>query len=301
MRFSRAQHATLCGLAALLLWSTAAGFIRSLSEHFGAIGGAALMYSAGSMLLILTVGRPRLRTQSKAYLVSACVLFVGYELSLSLALGYALNGKQAIEVSLINQLWPCFTLLFAMLINQQKARWPIIPGMLLAFCGTLWVLSPAGISVSELYANLASNPLSYVLALNCAVSFALYCNLTKRYAAGENHITLFFILSALALWVKYALSAETLPAPTPAGLINLALATVSMAGGYALWNIGILGGNMTFLATVSYLAPILSSAFSAFWLGAVLSLGFWQGTVMVTAGSFICWLATKEPKTASEP
>lgn len=298
MRLSRAPHATLCGLAAILLWSTAAGLIRSLSEHFGAIGGAALMYSAGSILLMLTVGRPRLRTQSKAYLISACILFVGYELSLSLALGYALDGKQAIEVSLINQLWPCFTLLMAIVINQQIVRWPIVPGMALAFLGTLWVLSPEGLSLAQLSANLASNPLSYALALTCALSFALYCNLTKRYAAGENHITLFFILTALTLWVKYAFSAEVLPEPTTAALVNLALTTVSMAGGYALWNIGILGGNLTFLATVSYLAPIFSSAFSAYWLGTSLSWAFWQGAVMVTAGSFICWLATKTPKKA---
>jgi len=50
-----------------------------------------------------------------------------------------------------------------------------------------------------------------------------------------------------------------------------------MAGGYALWNIGILRGNLTLLATASYVAPVLSSAFASVWLGAVLNKQFWQG------------------------
>ncbi|WP_413705479.1 hypothetical protein [Pseudomonas sp. Pseusp16] len=50
-----------------------------------------------------------------------------------------------------------------------------------------------------------------------------------------------------------------------------------MAGGYALWNIGILRGNLTLLATVSYFAPVLSSAFASVWLGDVLNKQFWQG------------------------
>lgn len=32
------RNATLCGLAAILLWSTASGLIRGVSQHFGAIG-----------------------------------------------------------------------------------------------------------------------------------------------------------------------------------------------------------------------------------------------------------------------
>ncbi|MEG0632408.1 MAG: EamA family transporter, partial [Pseudomonas sp.] len=64
-------------------------------------------------------------------------------------------------------------------------------------------------------------------------------------------------------------------------------------GGYALWNIGILRGNLTLLATASYGAPVLSSAFAALWLGAHLTPQFWQGAVLVTAGSLVCWHATR--------
>ncbi|MNT52549.1 Aromatic amino acid exporter YddG [compost metagenome] len=72
-----------------------------------------------------------------------------------------------------------------------------------------------------------------------------------------------------------------------------------MAGGYALWNVGILRGNLTLLATASYFSPVLSSAFAATWLEAQLTTQFWQGAVMVTVGSLICWQATRQ-RTASQ-
>ena len=78
--------------------------------------------------------------------------------------------------------------------------------------------------------------------------------------------------------------------------INLAHGAFAMAGGYALWNIGIIRGNLTLLATASYSAPVLSSAFAAVWLGASLTLQFWQGAVLVTVGSLLCWHATRQHK-----
>ncbi|EAA3799394.1 EamA family transporter, partial [Salmonella enterica subsp. enterica] len=124
--------ATLCGLGAIVLWSTIVGLIRSVSEHFGAIGGAALIYTVGALLLLPLLGRPRLRGFPRIYLVLGSLLFVAYELCLSLSLGFAHNRAQAIEISIINYLWPCFTIILAIIMNGQPARWPIIPGIALA-------------------------------------------------------------------------------------------------------------------------------------------------------------------------
>jgi drug/metabolite transporter (DMT)-like permease len=106
-------------------------------------------------------------------------------------------------------------------------------------------------------------------------------------------VTLFFILTAVVLWAKYAISSETIPAFTLRGSLELAAASGAMAGGYALWNVGILRGNLTLLATASYSAPVLSSAFAVLWLGAALTAQFWQGALLITAGSLMCWSATR--------
>ncbi|WP_433765401.1 aromatic amino acid DMT transporter YddG [Pseudomonas putida] len=293
MRITGERAATACGLVAILLWSTAAGLIRSVSEIFGPLGGAALIYSLGAIMLLALLGRPRLRSTPRIYLVLGTALFVAYEVCLSLALGYASNRNQAIELGVVNYLWPCLTVLLAIIMNGQKARWIIVPGTALALFGILWVVSGDGLSLPGIVANVASNPLSYSLALACAITFALYCNVTRRYAGGQSLVVLFFILTACVIWLKQALSSEVLPAFTLGASLQLVAAGVAMAGGYALWNIGILRGNLTLLATASYSAPVLSSAFAALWLGAQLTAQFWQGAVLVTVGSLICWQATR--------
>lgn len=288
------RNATLCGLAAILLWSTASGLIRGVSQHFGAIGGAALIYTLGALLLVALLGKPRLRKATPFYLVTGSALFVAYEICLSLALGYALDSTQAIQLVVVNYLWPSLTVLLAIVMNRQPARWYIVPGTLLALFGILWVVSTDGLSLHSLLANIQSNPLGYGLAAACAVTFALYCNITRRYADGQNHVVLFFVLTAAVLWLKYAFSQETLPAPHLAASLELLGAGLAIAGGYALWNIGILRGNLTLLATASYFAPVLSAAFAALWLGAHLALQFWQGALLVTLGSLLCWQATRQ-------
>ncbi|NUT78743.1 aromatic amino acid DMT transporter YddG [Pseudomonas sp. C1C7] len=294
MQIRGERAATACGLVAILLWSTAAGLIRSVSEIFGPLGGAALIYTLGAIMLVAFLGKPRLRSTPRIYLILGTALFVAYEVCLSLALGFASNRNQAIELGVVNYLWPCLTVLLAIVMNGQKARWIIVPGTALALFGILWVVSGDGLSLPGIIANVQSNPLSYSLALGCGITFALYCNVTRKYAGGQNLVALFFVITACVLWLKLGLSSEVLPAFTLHGSLQLIAAGVAMAGGYALWNIGILRGNLTLLATASYSAPVLSSAFAALWLGASLAAQFWQGAVMVTVGSLICWQATRE-------
>jgi drug/metabolite transporter (DMT)-like permease len=294
MQINSERAATACGLVAILLWSTAAGLIRSVSERFGPLGGAALIYTLGAVLLFVLLGRPRVRSTSWFYLIMGSALFVAYEVCLSLALGYASNRNQAIELGVVNYLWPCLTVLLAIVMNGQKARWMIVPGTALALFGILWVVSGNGLSLATVVTHVSSNPVSYSLAVGCAITFALYCNVTRRYAGGQNLVMLFFVLTAGVLWLKYAASSEVIPAFTLNSSAQLVAAGVAMAGGYALWNLGILRGNLTLLATASYSAPVLSSAFTALWLGAHLTAQFWQGAVLVTAGSLMCWQATRQ-------
>ncbi|MDH0894444.1 MULTISPECIES: aromatic amino acid DMT transporter YddG [unclassified Pseudomonas] len=287
--------ATLCGLGAIVLWSTIVGLIRSVSEHFGAIGGAALIYTVGALLLLPLLGRPRLRGFPRIYLVLGSLLFVAYELCLSLSLGFAHNRTQAIEISIINYLWPCFTIILAIVMNGQQARWPIIPGIALALTGIAWVVSgDQAISLPQTLANVSSNPLSYGLAFAGAVIWGVYCNVTKRYANGRNGVVLFFLLVATTLWLQYAFSdRQALSFSLPASLELLA-AAAAMAGGYALWNVGVLRGNLTLMASASYFTPVLSALFAMVWLDTQLTSAFWQGVAMVTGGSLLCWLATRE-------
>jgi len=288
------QKATLIGLTAIVLWSAIVGLIRVVSEGLGAVGGAAMIYTLGSLLLVFTVGFPDIRKFPRPYLIIGSILFVCYELCLSLSLGYAQTGTQAIEVGMVNYLWPSMTIVLSVIIYRQKTKIVFIPGILLAIAGICRVLGGNhGFSFSEIGNNLSSNPLSYGLALSGAIIWSVYCVVTKKIAQGCNGITLFFALTALTLWVYYLSGPRINFMFTAPVMVNLVLAAAAMGFGYAAWNIGILHGNVTILATASYFIPVLSALLAAFILNSTLSVYFWQGAAMVSIGSLLCWWSTR--------
>ncbi len=297
------NSATGIGLVAVLLWGAVVGSIRGLSEHLGPVGGAALMYSLASALLLATVGLGRVWEFPRRYLAWGSVLFVSYELCLSLSIGYASNARQAIEVGMVNYLWPSFTLLAAIVFNRQRANALIVPGFVLCLLGIAWVLGgEKGLDLPGMVQNVQLNPLSYGLAFAGALIWAAYCTVTARIAGGKNGVTLFFMLTALALWVKYLFFAdEGAMQWSLQAALYLAMAAAAMGFGYAAWNVGILHGNMTILAGASYFTPVLSAALAGLLLRTPLPWSFWQGACMVCAGSVLCWLATRgaRPKAAA--
>ena len=288
------RKATLIGLIAILLWSSIVGLIRGVSESLGATGGAAMMYTVASILLLFTVGFVRISEFPRRYLVWGSILFVSYELCLSLSIGYANSSRQAIEVGMVNYLWPSFTMLSAILFNKQKSNLLIIPGFLIAILGICWVLGgDQGLDLAGMVENIKDNPLSYGLAFAGAVIWAAYCTVTNRIAGGKNGVTLFFMLTAVALWAKYLTTEGEAMAFSMHAIIYLVLAASAMGFGYAAWNVGILHGNVSILAGASYFIPVLSAALAAMLLSTPLSISFWQGASMVCIGSILCWLATR--------
>lgn len=288
------NNATLVGLSAVLLWSSIVGLIRGVSENLGATGGAALMYTVASGFLLVSVGLKGLSEFPRRYLVWGGLLFVSYELCLSLSIGYANSARQAIEVGMVNYLWPTFTMLAAILFNGQRSNLLIVPGFLLSMFGICWVLGgDQGLDLPGLLHNVQDNPLSYGLAFVGAVIWAAYCTVTARIAQGKNGVTLFFMLTALVLWLKYLGSSEESMKWSLHAVLYLVLAAGAMGFGYAAWNVGILRGNVTILAGASYFIPVLSAALASLLLQAPLSRSFWLGASLVCAGSILCWLATR--------
>ena len=287
------RKATLTGLMAILLWSAIVGLIKGISEGFGPVAGAALIYTCSSLLLLFTVGFPAVRKFPRSYLIIGSILFVCYELCLSLSLGFTHSGRQAIEVGMVNYLWPSLTIVLSVIANRQKTSWVIIPGIIIAIAGICRVLGGDRVfSLSEMADNVMDNPLSYGLALSGAIIWAIYCVVTKKIAQGNNGITLFFMLTALTLWVKFLASPQPEFILSTRVWVELALAAMAMGFGYAAWNVGILHGNVTVLAAASYFIPVISAMLAAFMLSSQLSSSFWQGTAMVSLGSLACWWAT---------
>ncbi|BBU96122.1 aromatic amino acid exporter [Providencia rettgeri] len=271
------------------------GLIRSVSENFGPVGGAALVYTVGSLVLVLVMGIPKITKYPKRYLFWGTVLFVSYEICFVLALGLANNRQQAIELGMVNYLWPSFTIALAVFFNRQRFTLLLGLGLVLAFMGLIWVISGnQPLSVQTILANIQSNPLCYFLAFIGAIVWSFYSNVTKRISGGHNGMVLFFIMTSIGLWILYFFSTPTAFIINSESLLLLLVASIATGGANALWTFAVIKGNVAFLGTLSYFTPVISTAFASMLLSTALTLSFWQGVLMVTMGSVICFLATRQ-------
>jgi len=228
------------------------------------------------------------------YLIVGGSFFIAYEISLALALGLAESRRQVIEVSLINYLWPCLAAALAVCFGRQRAGWPLLPGLLMSMLGITWILNGSdGFSLIGLYENIRGNPVPYGLAVAAACLWALYCFFARGLAQGTDAIVPFFAGTSLVLWIKFVLGDDPLPVLTTHNLTLLAFTALVLAMGHAAWNKALRIGNLLILAAASYATPVLSSVLSSVVLATPLGFSFWQGVAFVTAGSVLCWIATR--------
>nr|WP_154097957.1 aromatic amino acid DMT transporter YddG [Acinetobacter baumannii] len=287
--------ATLIGLSAILMWASMVGFVKHITTAIGPDVGITLIYSLSALLLLIIFRVPNFKLISKKYLILGAILFIAYELCFSFALAYSKTAQQAIEVSIVNYLWPSLTVLAFVIFRELKFNVFIILGLLISISGIIFIQTGNGdFSLGRVVDNFHSNPLSYILAFIGAIIWAFYCVLTKKMGKGQNPISIFFLGVALTLWLKLLFSGQvSLPSLDLNTILSLIVASAAIGLGYAAWNIGIIHGNITMLVVASYFTPIISSLLAMLVLQTELSISFWQGTAMVTAGSLICWLSTK--------
>lgn len=289
--------ATLIGLSAILQWSSIVGLLKKISANIGADLAVLMMYSLSTLLLLAVFGLPKLKHIPKFYLYSGTVLFVIYEICFSYAIALAQSAQQAIEISLVNYLWPSMTIAMLIVFRELKFHGLVIVGLCISLAGVFYIQTGNGdIQLSAVIDNIQANPTSYLLAFIGASLWSLYCVFTKKYSQGHNPIVFFFLVVSVVLWAKAMfLHSDQLPqlfAIELNTLLYMLMVSVVTGLGYAAWNIGINKGNIAMLVALSYFSPIFSSVISMWILGTSLSSTFWTGAIMVTAGSFICWLST---------
>ena len=289
--------ATLIGFSAILQWSTIIGLLKKVSSSIGADLAVLFMYSFSAVLLFALFRTPNLKQIPRKYLFGATALFVVYEICFSYAIALAQNAQQAIEISLVNYLWPSMTILMLILFKELKFNKWVILGLGINLAGVFYIQTGNGATdLAAVISHMQSNPLSYGLAFIGASLWSLYCVMTKKYSQGHNPISLFFIATSLVLWLKILiLHPEQLThiVQIDATTLMYMLMVSTVTGlGYAAWNIGINRGNITMLVTLSYFSPIFSPIMSMWILQTPLSKTFWLGAIMVTLGSFVCWIST---------
>lgn len=285
---------TVIGLSAILMWSTLVGLIRLISERIDPVTSVTLLYSLSTLILLILFKIPKLNKIPKQYLLLATLLFVSYELCFSFSITLANNSQQAIEVGVLNHLWPSLTILLMVVFKEIKFHALLILGLSSAFFGIIYIQTNGlNISFHQVMRNLIDNPLPYILALAAAFIWAFYCLLLKKMSNGENIIAFLFLMTSITLWIKSLFfSGFNFPPLDLTTWSYLIVAALFLGLGYAAWNIGMVYGNMNVLISSSYFIPVISAFFSALLFGISLKTSFWLGTFLVVFGSILCWIST---------
>lgn len=290
---STATH-TLVGLVAVVLWSASVGLVRHVSELLGPTAGAATIFTVSGLFSVIALGIPRLRSLNPVYLYGGGFLFVAYEICFALSLGLARDRSQALELAMINYLWPCLTIVLAVIFRQHRGSWLLAPGVALCLGGVIWLMTgQAGWSAAALGRNMRLNPLAYALAGGAAITWAGYSVVTRQYGGGRSGVSLFLLVTGAVLWARYGFVAEPQMRVTLLGTFLVLVLGAFSAAAYSCWNIGVQRGNLAVLAALSYFTPVFSTLLASLWLGVRPGPAFWQGVAMVTAGSLLCWWSTR--------
>ena len=289
----RRGFSTALGLLAILLWSTTFAVSRSLTEEIGFVTAGAGMLIAGGVLGCLYVAiiqgrRAIVFRLPRAYLVGCGLLLCAYMVCLFLAIGLAANRQQTVEVGIINYLWPGLTLVFAIPLLGTKVRRSFFVGIALAAAGA--ALAPLRLgeySAEALLENLRANPLPYGLALVGAIVWALYSVLSRRWAGGAEGggVPLFTLAAGLVLLAIRPAFHETSHWSWQAAgeLAFMAVFPVMLA--YTFWDRAMRLGNVTLVAAMSYLTPLLSTVLSVLYLRVELGWNLWAACGLIIAGA----------------
>jgi len=294
-------NATVQGFFALLFWSSTIAFSRSLAEKLGTLTASSYIFLLAGTLSCTYLMTSRRRLQAvirtpPTYLFGCGTLFIVYMTCIYLAVGTATNRLQVLEVGLVNYLWPSLTLAFAVPVLARKAHATLIPGCLLGFTGILLASTGSGESWEAFTCNFGANWFPYMLAFVAAICWALYSNLTHRWArkAEIGAVPLFLLASGLILVALRFLVTERTQWTTQSGIELLYMAFFPTILAYAFWDNAMRRGNMILVASVSYLTPLLSIIISSVYLRVEVGWHLWVGCLLVIAGSLTCKMSVEE-------
>ena len=287
---------TAGGLLALVLWSTTMAIARSLSERVGPVRAASAVYIvAGSICMVrLLLARDAISRFSKVprkYLFGCGSLFVAYAVLIYLAVGFARDRQQMLEVGLINYLWPTSTILLSLVLLNKRARLGLLPATAFALVGLFLVMTQsARISWSSFANHLATNPMAYSMAVAAAIVWALYSNLARRWSdpGGAGAVDLFIPATGLVLLLMRAFAPASGDWNTQALFEASALGAIT-ALAYSLWDGAMRRGNILLVAVCSYFTPLFSTLLSCIYLKVNPGSRLWLGCACIIVGSLLSW------------
>ena len=264
--------ATGSALAAIALWATLSS-LGLLLQHVPPFLLTGVALFIGSALTWPTVIRNRQAwAVSKPVLALGVITLFGFHFLLFMALRLA----PAVEVNLVNYLWPLLIVVLSpFYLPGQRLRSIQVLAAILGFAGAALAIWGAGGSAGAGGAGSAVSDggsespstghwLGYALAIGSAFLWANYSLQTKRLAlAGRSFsaaaIGLFGLISGLLALLCHVLLEPSVALSWRDGLLLLLMGLGPLGGAFLLWDRALKLGDARHIGTLSYLTPLGST------------------------------------------
>lgn len=288
-----ARAATWSGVFAILLWSSLA-LLTVATAALPPFEVLALSFAVGgiSALCIPVAGGGRLaalRQPWPAFVLAVAALF-GYHALYFIAFRHA----PAIEVNLINYLWPLLIVVFAAFVPGVRLLPAQLAGTLLGLAGVVFMVTRGQGPRIE-----AAHLPGYLAALGAAVTWSSYSVLNRRFHAVPSSAIggVCLAVAVLALLCHRLFENSVMPGPGQwLVLVLMGLGPVGVA--FRLWDRGTKHGDLALLGTLSYAAPLLSTLLLL--LGGRVDAHWSQGlaVLLLLAGAWLSVRASMRSRTA---
>lgn len=166
----------------------------------------------------------------------------------------AIQHAPAVQVTLINYLWPVFLVVLLSTLPSEKLSISSVCGTILGILATMLILKPG----DALNFN-ADHMLGYLYAFGGMLTWAGYVLFTQHHQKVPKEMTGIYCGAGALLCAIIHTQCEVWVTPTLSETSLLVIAgLLSGMGAYYCWDYGSKQGNIQLLTVLSYFAPILS-------------------------------------------
>lgn len=277
------MNPTFLGFLAILMWALLALFTAA-SGQVPPFQLLAMTFLVGGLIGVVSWPfrrgvAARLRLPAKVWFVGIAGLF-GYHFFYYTAL----RNAPVAEAGLIAYLWPMLIVVGSALLPGEKLKWYHLAGVACGFVGAALLLTGKGGAN-----DVGGNWLGYGSAIACALIWSSYSILSRSLKSASSDAVAIYCLATAGLSAICHLIFETTVWPENEGqwlaVAGLGLMPVGLA--FYVWDHGVKHGNIQFLGSAAYLAPLFSTLI-------LVATGFapatWQlaaASILITFGALI--------------
>ncbi len=280
------RRATAIGGTAILMWSTLA-LLTALSGTIPPFQLVAMSFAVGFVVgTAASAARGKdvigvLRQPWPVWLLGIAGLF-GYHFFYFLA--FRLAPDAAVEVNLLNYLWALLIVVFCALLPGERLKRGHILGALCGLAGTVLIVTGRGRGVSLEAGALPG----YLSAVTCAVAWAAYSVLSRRFGNVPTEAVGGFCLATAILAGLCHLLFETTVIPTGGEwLAVIAMGIGPVGAAFFVWDHGVKRGDIRALGVLSYATPLASTFLLILFGQAVGGWTVWAACALIVGGAVL--------------